>query len=246
MTKPPALPGDPTELHLHISYNDELGDTPHADTLERWNVAVLHRRRTHRDDRGPGTVADCDGTDCLSCTVEEAAAGSMTFYRVHLDRSRSGYAAMAEESEDLYEIAQAVLDPATGYYTEEFSEQLEYTGSALLVMDRVTLERPWRGHGIGAALAAEAIHRLMLGARAVVCSPGVSDLSGTRLRDQGEWDRVVGKIAGGWELIGFRRFRDTLYFLSPAWPDVEEERTALRRKFLRIEAAWAAQSSSPP
>ncbi|WP_143052935.1 MULTISPECIES: hypothetical protein [unclassified Streptomyces] len=30
------------------SYDDGLCDTPQADTLEQWNVAVLHRRRTPR------------------------------------------------------------------------------------------------------------------------------------------------------------------------------------------------------
>ncbi|MEU0248376.1 hypothetical protein ABZ192_29450 [Streptomyces sp. NPDC006235] len=44
MIDPSSLPGDPSELHLRISYDDELWDTPQADTLERWNVAVLHRR----------------------------------------------------------------------------------------------------------------------------------------------------------------------------------------------------------
>ncbi|PNG22144.1 hypothetical protein [Streptomyces cahuitamycinicus] len=46
MIGPSSLPGDPFELHLRISYDDELWDTPQADTLERWNVAGLHRRRT--------------------------------------------------------------------------------------------------------------------------------------------------------------------------------------------------------
>ncbi|MCX4405892.1 MULTISPECIES: hypothetical protein [unclassified Streptomyces] len=43
MIESPSLPGDPTELHLRISYDDELWDTPQADTLERWNVAVQPR-----------------------------------------------------------------------------------------------------------------------------------------------------------------------------------------------------------
>ncbi|MGH1554540.1 hypothetical protein ACRAWF_29260 [Streptomyces sp. L7] len=43
------LPGDPTELRLRISYDDDLLDTPQGDTLERWDVTILHRRRTrHR------------------------------------------------------------------------------------------------------------------------------------------------------------------------------------------------------
>lgn len=59
--------------------------------------------------------------------------------------------AAGTRSEDLYEIAQAILDPETGNFTDEVSESLEYAGSALLVMDRVTLDEAWRGHGLGAA-----------------------------------------------------------------------------------------------
>ena len=46
MIEPRGLPGDPLELHLRISYDDLL-DTPQGDTLERWDVTVLHRCRTH-------------------------------------------------------------------------------------------------------------------------------------------------------------------------------------------------------
>ncbi|MEU2970122.1 hypothetical protein ABZ687_34760 [Streptomyces ardesiacus] len=100
----------------------------------------------------------------------------MTFYRVHLDRGRNAYWAMEEESEELYETAQALLDPETGSFTDDASEQLEYVGSALLVMNRVTLDPPWRGHGLAAVLACEVITRLMTGCRAVACSPGITHL----------------------------------------------------------------------
>ncbi len=45
---------------------------------------------------------------------------------------------------------------APASFTDEVSERLEYVGSALLVMDRVTLDPPWRGHGLAAVLASEA------------------------------------------------------------------------------------------
>ncbi|WP_180288967.1 MULTISPECIES: hypothetical protein [Streptomyces] len=34
MTTRPQLPGDPSDLHLRISYDDELGDTPQPT---RWS-----------------------------------------------------------------------------------------------------------------------------------------------------------------------------------------------------------------
>ncbi|NUS85666.1 MAG: hypothetical protein HOY75_23790, partial [Streptomyces sp.] len=215
MSMRPQLPGDPSDLYLRISYDDELQDTPQADTLERWNVAVLHRRRVYDAGRESATTSSRTTTECPSCTVEDAAVGSMTFYRVHLDRGRNAYWAMEEESEELYETAQVLLDPETGSFTREVSELLAYVGSALLVMDRVTLAPAWRGHGLAAVLGSEVIHRLMPGCRAVACSPGVTDLSSRRLTDQAEWDRVNAKIAQGWESLGFRLYRDNVYLLSP-------------------------------
>lgn len=191
------LPGDPSELRLHISYDDELFDTPQADTLERWDVSILHRGFGHDAARCSARPGECVTPNCSAKAVEDVVVGSMTFFKVHLDRGRNAFWAMEEESEELYEAAQVLLDPATGNFTDEVGEVLEYVGSALLVMDRVTLQEPWRGHGLGAVLAMEAMYRLMAGCRAVACSPGVTDLSGNRLKDRAEWDRVYAKIAQG-------------------------------------------------
>ncbi|MFJ9327337.1 hypothetical protein ACIRPN_17805 [Streptomyces sp. NPDC101230] len=104
-------PGDPAELYLRISYTDALSGTPYGDTLEWWDVAVLHAQ-------------------------DEFAVGSMVFYRVHLDRRGMHAAhAMEDESEDLAEIASVILDAETGYFTDDVSDTLDYVGSALLVSE---------------------------------------------------------------------------------------------------------------
>ncbi|MFK8905938.1 hypothetical protein [Streptomyces sp. YS-3] len=242
MIESSPLPGDPTELHLRVTYVDELSDTPDADTLERWDVTVVHRRQVHDDRRCPDAPSECRTDACPAYSLEDAAVGSMTFYRVHLDRGRNAYSALADESEDLYEIAQVLLDPATGYYTDEVGELLEYSGSGLLVMDRVALNAEWRGQGLGVALATEAIFRLMPGCRAVACSPGVSDLSADRLRDEAEWDRITAKIARGWERIGFLHYRDNVYLLSPTSQELEEQRGALRGRLAELGASWRAEA----
>ncbi|MFF3640415.1 hypothetical protein [Streptomyces sp. NPDC002564] len=241
MNEPSSLPGDPSELHLRIVYDDELWDTPQADTLERWNVSVLHRRRLHFAARDASADEDCAAADSPSCTTD-ATVGSMTFYRVHLDRGRNAYWAMEEESEELYEIAQALLDPETGSFTREVGERLDYVGSALLVMDRVTLDPGWRGYGLAAVLGSEVIHRLMAGCRAIACSPGVSDLSSQELRNRTEWDRVNAKIARGWEGLGFRLYRNNVYLLSPASEVLEEQRGVLRGRLAELGASWQAAS----
>ncbi|MFF8657526.1 hypothetical protein [Streptomyces huasconensis] len=240
MIKPLPFPGEPSELHLRIVYTDTLSDTPDADTLEEWSVEILHRSQEHDGSRCPAAPGACNAEDCPAYTVSDSAAGSMTFFRVHLDRGRNAYAATEEASEDLYEIAQALLDPATGYYTDEVGELLEYSGSALLVMDRVTLHEEWRGRGLGMILASEAIFRLTPGCRAVVCAPGVSDLSADRLRNEAEWDRVTAKIARGWEQLGFLPYRGNVFVLSPTSLVLEEQRGQLRQRLVELAAAWAA------
>ncbi|MFG2172826.1 hypothetical protein ACGFMO_15865 [Streptomyces niveus] len=122
---------------------------------------------------------------------------------------------MDAESEELEVLARTLLDPESGNFTEEVSQLLPLVGTALLVMDRVTLDEPWRGRGLGTALTLEAILRLMPGCRAVACSPGITDIVGERLRDEAEWDRVNTKIAQGWQRLGFLPYRNSVYLLSP-------------------------------
>ncbi|GAQ51704.1 MULTISPECIES: hypothetical protein [Streptomyces] len=41
----------------------------------------------------------------------------MVFYRIRLTQRMNAYWAMEAESEELYELAQALLDPSMGYVT---------------------------------------------------------------------------------------------------------------------------------
>lgn len=85
------LPGDPSELRLRISYDDALLDTPQDDAPERWDVAIFHRGRVYDTARCPGSPGGCVTPDCSAIVVEDVAVGSMTFFRVHLDRRRNGF-----------------------------------------------------------------------------------------------------------------------------------------------------------
>ncbi|MFG2481032.1 hypothetical protein [Streptomyces fagopyri] len=107
----------------------------------------------------------------------------------------------------------------------------------------MTLDPAWRGHGLAAVLACEAITRLMAGCRAIACSPGITDLSSRRLTDRSEWDRVNARIAQGWESLGFRPYRDNVYLLSPASQDLEEQRGALRRHLAELGESWRSGAS---
>ncbi|MEN8654379.1 hypothetical protein ABCR94_28225 [Streptomyces sp. 21So2-11] len=245
MTAALQLPGDPSDLHLRISYADALLDTPHADALERWDVVILHGHDVHDGPRCPTAPGECVTHHCPAYAPDGTEVGTMTFVRIHVDRGQNAFWALEEEGEDLYEIAQAVLDPDTGNFSEAASETLEYAGTGLLVMDRVTLNEGWRGHGLGAVLALEVILRLMPGCRAIACSPGITDLAGKRLRDQAEWERVRARITRGWEQLGFRHHQGTVYLLSPTSQVLEEQRDVLRRRLAALGASWRAAQSEP-
>ncbi len=86
-----------------------------------------------------------------------------------------------------------------------------YVGSAVLVMHRVTLDPPWRGHGLVAVLTREVLILLATGCRAVACSPRMTDLGSHRLTARVEWRGVRGTdLARAWRRgasshLGLRR-----------------------------------------
>ncbi|MFF4205738.1 hypothetical protein ACFYZ8_34380 [Streptomyces sp. NPDC001668] len=229
------LPADPSKLYLHYTTTHGLVEDPYSETLQRWGVSVRHAG-ANDSDRRPTPKAPHDHAD------QEIEIGRMEFYRVRLDQGMNGYTAMEEESEELSEIAGALLHP-DGYFTTEASERLLYAGTDLLVMDRVVLITPWRGFGLGAVLAAEAINRLAPGCRAVACIPGIADPDGSWRPDQAEWDRVTAKITTGWERVGFTRFRDTVYLLDPATGVLEEQRSHLRSEYLQMCMDWKSTTA---
>ncbi|MFF4962321.1 hypothetical protein [Streptomyces sp. NPDC001222] len=214
---PQDLPASPARLHLQYHHRHGLLDSPHEQTLEQWNVSIQYE--------------DDDGA-----THE---AGSMVFHRVRLTQGMNAWTAMEEESEELSEIANALLDPDTGYFTAEVDQQLAYVGTDLLVMDRVTLSPHWRGFGLGPVLAAEAINRLSPGIRAVACSPGISAHEDGWKPEQAEFDRINEQIAAAWRSVGFTHYRDNVYLLPLASQAYEVQRDRLRTDFHTLCATWA-------
>lgn len=231
------LPADPSKLYLHYTTTHELVEDPYSETLQRWDVSVRHPGAADADRRIPTPQAPPDDVG------QEIEIGRMEFYRVRLDQGMNASTAMEEESEELEQIARALLHP-DGYLTAEASERLSYVGTDLLVMDRVVLTMPWRGFGLGAVLAAEAINRLAAGCRAVACIPGIADPDGSWRPDQVEWDRVTAKITAGWERVGFTHFRDTVYLLDPATGALEDQRSRLRSEYLQMCLGWKSTSAA--
>ncbi|MFJ2175956.1 hypothetical protein ACIOHE_24070 [Streptomyces sp. NPDC087851] len=237
------LPTDPARLHLQYRYEQGMHADPHEETVERWEISIRHGHEVHDDARCP-VLSDkkspgdhCEG-DCSAYEEDGPEIGRMIFFRIRLSQGMNAWWAMEEESQELYEIAGVLLDQETGYFTDEVDQQLEYVGTDLLVMDRVVLDKPWRGFGLGPALATEVINRLAPGCRAVTCSPGISAPEDGWKPDQAEWDRVTTRIAAAWEKVGFAFFKDNVYLLDPATVLPEERRAVLRAEFQDLCAAW--------
>ncbi|WP_282697859.1 hypothetical protein [Streptomyces sp. CC208A] len=49
---------------------------------------------------------------------------------------------------------------------------------------------------------------------------------------------MTAKIARGWEHIGFRSYQGTVYLLSPASLELEEQRGAMRGRLAELGAVW--------
>lgn len=193
------------------------GRFPREDGSGQGAADGRHRRAAH-DARcptltGPTGADDCLG-ECPAFFEDGVQVGSMVFYRIHMQEGMNPFWAMEEESQDLYEIAEVLIDPETGHFVDDLDEGLCGLGSDLLVMDQVVLYEPWRGFGLGQVLAAEAIKRLAPGAQVVACSPGISDPQDMAESNDAEWERVTPKIAAGWHRVGFQEFRDGVYVID--------------------------------
>ncbi|MGV9790830.1 hypothetical protein [Streptomyces sp. NPDC003435] len=216
MRLPQDLPTNPARLHLQYSYVHGLFDSPQEQTLEHWDISIGHQSEAQ----------------------ETSNVGSMLFYRVRLTQGMNAWTAMAEASEELHRIADVLLDPATGYFTDEVEQRLEYVGTDLLVMNRVTLEPDWRGFGLGPILAAEAINRLSPGIRAVACTPGISAHEEDWRPTRAEFDQVTARIAAGWRTMGFAPYRDHIHLLPMGSTAFEEHTAALHLHLQSLCAGW--------
>ncbi|WP_198358370.1 hypothetical protein [Streptomyces fildesensis] len=236
------LPADPAQLHLAYAFGHGLHDDAHERTVERWEIAVRHGFEVHDDERcptltGPEGADNCVG-ECPAFFEDGVRVGSMVFYRIRMVQGMNSFWAMEEESQELYEIAEVLIDSDTGHFVDELDEDLAGFGSDLLVMDQVVLDKSWRGFGLGQVLAGEAINRLAPGAQVVACSPGISDREDMAASDDAEWERVTAKIAAGWQRVGFKEFKEGVYVIDTGTVAADNALSELRKEFDALTTAW--------
>jgi GNAT superfamily N-acetyltransferase len=208
------LPSDPAMVRLSFSYEELAQADEVSDTLQAWSV----------------TLSTLDDEE------EESPIGWITLYRLCDFTNYSRVLAADEISGDLLRIAETVLEGEV--YSAAFEEAVEMPVGDLLILDRVFLDKVWRGFGLGPVFAQEAILRLQGGCCAVACAPGPAERpeSGQGWSQEG-YDAATAKIAVLWETIGFEPFENGVYLRDTAG-DYGEELHARRSELAQMSSEF--------
>ena len=92
-------------------------------------------------------------------------------------------------------------------------DELIFGGSCvrLVIMDRVSIDREWRGQRFGPFLAARALRHLSGDDAIAVCYPSPFELP----IDHPDRDRERARLGRIWEHLGFRHYRDGVFVCDP-------------------------------
>jgi hypothetical protein len=93
------------------------------------------------------------------------------FYRIEPTETQDLFGVMDGYDADLGHIAEMIIDPATGEIDDALRDRLAGFEPDVLVLCRAELDAKWRGFGLGAVLAGQAIKQLGHGCLAVVLQP---------------------------------------------------------------------------
>lgn len=223
------LPFDGSDIVLRYGFAHPALPFEFEDTLELWSVEIL---RYHDEDVCPRCSPEGG-----SCPFESGTPiGEMTFVKVRDFTGDPAWEAADAHDGDIEKIVSVCTDPAYAmtpglHWSPEFEERIDVPAGDLLIMDRVRIEPQWRGFGIGALSAAEAIRRLAAGCCAVACEPAPTD--GDFENDKPGYQAAQAKIAKVWESVGFEGFNDGVYLLDPALQHPIDCRTKWRKHFGR-------------
>jgi len=182
------LPGNPLSIELTVSHRRLFWHTDEGDDYpERWNAS-----------------ADIWSLD--ASREGHRHVGDIEFVIADLVAERNLLDSVSLGEWALEFLAETVLDPS-GRLHPELDAETSAGPSRMVILRRVVVAEPWRGHGLAGALIAGALRILAPTARLAVCR--VSPLDFTRTHP----DRVSAELASVragalLERIGFRRWRE--------------------------------------
>ncbi|MEU0911291.1 hypothetical protein [Streptomyces althioticus] len=220
------LPGDPRGLSLEYRQRQPLSGHEEPDGLDEWTVTAKVKRFWNRAAGGD--------------------IGSLTVLRLRQDERFSPHPWSGLEADaDHFEAFQTVLgcyDLGKGGYRQVFRDTMASADGDLLVLTRIRLDPEWRGFGLGAVFASQALWTLADGCSAVAVDirpPVVTD-EGRRLTSA-EWDRAIERLAAFSRSLGFRRRPRPLgHLLDPASEEARDAREEHRRRYDALVDAWCA------
>lgn len=124
-------------------------------------------------------------------------------------------------------LAEAVADPIHGTLVPELEQRISAGPAYLVVLRRVTLAEPWRGHGLGSALTAGALRIFARYTRFAACRVSPAAFAAPSQISAGQASRGA---AGMLEAIGFRRWRD-VHIVDVRDPSLLDARNRVRERW---------------
>ncbi|MET8623690.1 hypothetical protein ABZW30_08030 [Kitasatospora sp. NPDC004669] len=223
------LPFGGEDITLHYNLQHPAVPLGYDDTIEEWTVdvdAYIVDPTCH----APGTCENCDTAKTI---------GTLSFARVRNYTRDSAWQAGDAYSAGVEKAVSACIDPATTAapglnWSRAFENHLEGAVGDLLIMERVQLLPQYRGFGLGALAAAEAIRRLSPGCCAVLCEP--APLGRALDHDQAARQKAKARLAALWESVGFRPYQDGIHLLDTGQRHYEQCRETWRRHFATFPA----------
>ncbi|MFD9688436.1 hypothetical protein ACFXPX_32760 [Kitasatospora sp. NPDC059146] len=249
------LPASPSAIGLTYQLETPLRSHAHDRTIERWTVSARIGEHFGLEptpacaacvDRRAGvqqaSAATADDDGC----PHRLLVGEFVFYRIRWGAGMNPFWAMEEETQGLYEIAEAIFNEERNDYSKEFTDLADMVigGSDLLVLDHAELTGPWRGFGLGPILAAEAIDRLNGGCGAVLLHPApitTDDLTFDQFKHASK------RLEETWAKVGFVPFLTSPYLVfGTCWGIPEQRLAALRKELDALCAQWQAARRTRP
>lgn len=216
--------------------------TPGLRRLDLSTLEVCYRYRQTYDDHLAGCVQDWefdaraylddgDGSLAERDDDETVFVGRGEALLVDLHAHRSPFDALDEHSEAAKEIAEVVLDPATGELRRDFLDGLEGIGGHLLVLLDIHVEPAWRGHQtLGAIIGGFAVEALSPSAQAVVCRPEsheLTDADEAGAADPTRHRSATSELHSMTGTLGFVSYRSGVFYLDTALVTFPEAFAAL-------------------
>ncbi|NKQ55033.1 hypothetical protein HFP15_19305 [Amycolatopsis sp. K13G38] len=182
----PDLPANPLSIELTLSHRrfwwqiDDEDEQP-----EQWH-------------------ASADITLLDPCPDEFRHVGDVSLVIADLTKERNLLDSVVLGEWALEFIAETVIDPDKGRLHPELDATLSPGPPRMLILRRVELAEPWRGHGLGTALIASSLRILTPDARIGACRVSPLDFRCSGDRVSAELASV--RAGSMLERVGFRRW----------------------------------------